>query len=107
MLPLIVSLPASETTRVGTCELKASGPNSAEIIYRPRQESEEGQGDELLCAARRAELSAIPLIWGLPAAVIEHPRCLSRGDHECDYLVRWKFGQKRSIALGALVKLLW
>ncbi len=94
---------ASETTRVGTCELKAAGPSSAEIVYRPRQESEEGQADELLCAARRAELAAIPLIWGLPAAVIEHPRCLARGDAECDYLVRWKFGQKRSIAVGALL----
>ena len=94
---------ASETTRVGTCELKAAGPSSAEIVYRPRAESEEGQGDELLCAARRAELSAIPLIWGLPAANIEHPRCLARGDAECAYQVRWRFGQKRSIALGAVL----
>jgi hypothetical protein len=94
---------AGETTRVGTCELKAAGPSSAEIIYRPRAESEEGQADELLCAARRAELAAIPLIWGLPAASIEHPRCLARGDAECAYLVRWRFGQKRSIALGALL----
>ena len=94
---------ASETTRVGTCELKAAGPNSVEIVYRPRQESEEGQADEFLCAARRAELAAIPLIWGLPAALIDHPRCLARGDAECCYVVRWKFGQKRSIALGALL----
>jgi hypothetical protein len=94
---------ASETTRVGTCELKTAGPNSAEIIYRPRPESEEDQSDELLCAARRAELSAIPLIWGLPAASIEHPRCLARGDDDCAYQVRWRFGQKRSIALGALL----
>ena len=56
-----------------------------------------------MCAARRAELAAIPLIWGLPAASIEHPKCLARGDTECDYLVRWRFGQKRSIALGALL----
>jgi hypothetical protein len=94
---------ASETTRVGTCELKASGPSSAEIVYRPRAEAEEGQADELLCAARRAELSAIPLIWGLPGATIEHPRCLCRGDAECHYIVRWKFGQRRSIALGAVL----
>jgi serine/threonine-protein kinase len=94
---------ASETTRVGTCELKASGPSTAEIVYRPRAEAEEGQADELLCAARRAELAAIPLIWGLPAAIIEHPRCLCRGDTECQYIVRWKFGQKRSIALGAVL----
>jgi eukaryotic-like serine/threonine-protein kinase len=94
---------ASETTRVGTCDLKASGPSSAEIVYRPRQDSEEGQADELLCAARRAEFASLPLIWGLPAAVIEHPRCLARGDKDCHYLVRWKFGQKRSIALGALL----
>jgi serine/threonine-protein kinase len=94
---------ASETTRVGTCELKAAGPSSAEIVYRPRQETEESQADELLCAARRAELAAIPLIWGLPSASIEHPRCLARGDAECHYIVRWKFGQKRSIALGALL----
>lgn len=94
---------ASETTRVGTSELAASGPNSAQIIYRPRAENEEGQGDELLCAARRAELAAIPLIWGLPAATIEHSRCLARGDDACDYLVRWKFGQRRSIAFGALL----
>ena len=92
---------ASETTRVGSCELKAAGPSYAEIVYRPRAESEEGQGDELLCAARRSEFAAIPLIWGLPAATIEHPRCLARGDADCDYIVRWKFGQKRSIALGA------
>lgn len=94
---------ASETTRVGTSELKSAGPSFAEIVYRPRPDSEDGQGDELLCAARRAELSAIPLIWGLPAATIEHPRCLARGDAECVYQVRWRFGQKRSIALGAVL----
>jgi len=94
---------APETTRVGTCELKAAAPNFAEIVYKPRPDSEEGQGDELLCAARRAEFAAIPLIWGLPAANIEHPRCLARGDADCDYLIRWKFGQKRSIALGGLL----
>jgi hypothetical protein len=94
---------ASETTRVGTCELKASGPSSAEIVYRPRPEVEDGQADELICAARRSELAAIPLIWGLPSAIIEHPRCICRGDAECDYLIRWKFGQKRSIALGAVL----
>lgn len=94
---------ASETTRVGTCELKASGPSSAHIVYRPRPEVEDGQADELICAARRSEFSAIPLIWGLPSATIEHPRCICRGDAECDYLIRWKFGQKRSIALGAVL----
>ncbi|HEY6078246.1 MAG TPA: serine/threonine-protein kinase [Polyangiaceae bacterium] len=94
---------ASETTRVGSCELKSAGPSFAEIVYQPRQDSEEGQADELLCAARRAEFAAIPMIWGLPSASIEHPRCLSRGDSECAYLIRWKFGQKRSIALGALL----
>ncbi|HYJ10345.1 MAG TPA: serine/threonine-protein kinase [Polyangiaceae bacterium] len=92
---------APETTRVGTYELKGAGPNFAQIVYHPRQENEEDQADELLCAARSAELRAIPLIWGLPSATIEHPRCLSRGDSECDYLVRWKFGDKGSIALGA------
>jgi serine/threonine-protein kinase len=94
---------ASETTRVGSCELKNAGPSFAEIVYHPRQETEESQTDELLCAARRAELAAIPLIWGLPAASIEHPQCLARGDAECHYVVRWKFGQKRSIALGAIL----
>jgi eukaryotic-like serine/threonine-protein kinase len=94
---------ASETTRVGTCELKASGPSSAQIVYRPRSDIEDGQADELICAARRSELAAIPLIWGLPSATIEHPRCICRGDAECDYLIRWKFGQKRSIALGAVL----
>jgi len=94
---------AAETTRVGTCELKSSGPRSAEITYRPRPEHEEGQEDELLCAARSAEFSAIPLIWGLPAASIEHPRCLARGDDECAYLIRWTFGRKRAIALGAVL----
>jgi serine/threonine protein kinase len=72
-------------------------------VYRPRPEVEDGQADELICAARRSELAAIPLIWGLPSAIIEHPRCICRGDAECDYLIRWKFGQKRSIALGAVL----
>jgi serine/threonine-protein kinase len=94
---------ASEATRVGTCELKSSGPSSAEIVYRPRPDVEDGQADELICAARRAELAAIPLIWGLPSATIEHPRCLCRGDADCDYIIRWKFGQRRSIALGAVL----
>jgi serine/threonine-protein kinase len=72
-------------------------------VYRPRSDIEDGQADELICAARRSELAAIPLIWGLPSATIEHPRCICRGDAECDYLIRWKFGQKRSIALGAVL----
>jgi serine/threonine-protein kinase len=94
---------AQEATRIGSYELKHSSASSADVVYRPRPDTESGQGDELLCAARRAELAAMPLIWGLAPAHIEHPRCLSRGDPECAYQVRWRFGGRRITALGALL----
>lgn len=43
----------------------------------------------LTCAHRRGILEAMPEIFGLPAARVEHPACLHRGDPRCVYIVRW------------------
>ncbi|MBX3182970.1 MAG: serine/threonine protein kinase [Polyangiaceae bacterium] len=80
---------ASETTRVGTYQLTEQGSREALVTYTPRPEAESPQADPLLCAARQAELAAIPRLWGLEDATVEATSCLANGDSTCTYRVRW------------------
>src|SRR5690606_26808140 len=69
---------SSEITRVGTYALVAASPGRAEITYTPRPQLDTDQTDRLLCVARLAEIAAIPRIFGLPEATVDHPACIAR-----------------------------
>ena len=80
------------------------------MTYRPRTDGSsddsidrlDNEGEELLCDARAAELAGIPQIWGLPEAVIEHPKCLAKGEDSCVYSVKWTRRRSRQgVVVGA------
>lgn len=61
-----------------------------------------------ICAARRGQMAAVPTLFDLSPAVVEHPQCMQRGDQACVYLVRWKdrpwmrrYGLRLACFLGA------
>jgi hypothetical protein len=98
---------AREVTRVGSWEMGESPATSggrrwSESVHRARlryrsigvspddsAESFDLEGEAFLCAARRGQLASIPRIWGIPAATVEHPECITRGDPECVYDLTW------------------
>ncbi|MES1179343.1 MAG: protein kinase [Myxococcales bacterium] len=92
---------SAEATRVGAYELVQLERGKAEIVYRPRPELEAEQTDVHLCAARQAELSSVPRIWGLGDAKIEHELCLAKDCSECRYVIRWDTPRRHRVALGA------
>lgn len=92
---------SAESTRMGAYELVQLERNKAEIVYRPRPELEAEQTDKLLCDTRLAELAAVPRIWGLGDAVVEHDVCLARQASECRYKVRWQAPRRHRVALAA------
>lgn len=94
---------SSEITRVGTYALVAASPGRAEITYTPRPQLDTDQTDRLLCVARLAEIAAIPRIFGLPEATVDHPACIARGDAECRYLVRWQAPNRQLIGVGCVL----
>jgi class 3 adenylate cyclase len=62
--------------------------------------------DLLFCGNRRGVLEAVPEVFGLPAAWVEHPRCVHRGDARCEYEAHWierpRWVRPTMIAGGAL-----
>ncbi|MEO6598465.1 MAG: protein kinase [Polyangiaceae bacterium] len=92
---------SAESTRVGAYELVDLEHGRAEIVFRPRPELEAEQADVLLCAARLAELSSVPRIWGLADATIEHEFCLAKESSECRYVIRWDTPRRHRVTLGA------
>lgn len=43
-----------------------------------------------ICAARRGQMAAVPTLFDLPPAIVDHPKCMQKGDDACVYLVRWQ-----------------
>ncbi len=85
---------ASESTRVGTFELRELGKGKVEVCYVPAPGTVDEQKDPLLCLARSAELEGVPVFWGLPPASIEHTECLTQNGEACRYVIRWEeYGQ--------------
>ena len=58
-------------------------------------------GEAVLCAARRGELASLTRLWGYEAAVVQHPRCITRGDPACIYGIAWKTGRPHVHAVVA------
>ncbi len=93
---------AAESTRVGSYELRVTGPRSVQVTYQPRFEVQPEQGDRRLCQARAAELRGVPRIWGLPDATVHSSQCIADGDSTCRYLVRWTVPRPQGPVWGAL-----
>ncbi len=50
------------------------------------------------CRNRIGMLEAVPTFFALPTAVVEHPKCVHRGDEYCDYHITWVASGQRYVA---------
>ena len=73
-------------SRVTDWTIEIQGNNAARIVFVPAAPEKD---DLLFCMNRRGVLEAGPLIFGLPRARLEHPRCMHAGSDTCEYRVRW------------------
>ncbi len=93
---------AAETTRVGSYTLTEQARGRLQFVYTPRADADWPQTNRLMCFARRAELRAVPRLWGLGEAHIDELSCLTRGDASCSYQVRFEAPARTgSLALAA------
>ncbi|MES1204613.1 MAG: ATP-binding protein [Pseudomonadota bacterium] len=93
--------------KVGAMTLVEARPGLVRLDYRSLPGAPEEKG-VYVCRTRSAQLAAIPTMFDLPSAEVEHPACLHRGDPVCSYLFSWKeYGDRRAaragFAIGALV----
>ncbi len=108
---------AKEVTRIGTWEIEEpAGANKnkaavtwVKMTYRLRDDNDDGQdvdvgSEDLLCAAREGELTAVPRVWGLADAEVSHESCISKGGDACVYAVRWtsSAASRQGVILGGL-----
>lgn len=75
--------------KVGIFEVIDEGPCLLDLRYRPKPDAPT-EREGLICAARRGQISAIPTLFGLPPAEVEHDACLSSGDPHCHYRITWR-----------------
>jgi len=55
----------------------------------------------LFCEMRMGMLEALPMVFGLLPARVEHPSCAYRGGETCEYEVRWSRHARVGMLLGA------
>ena len=60
----------------------------ATIEYRPKEPRFQ-ERSRLICQLRRAQLAAVPGLWGLPPATIEELECQQLGAERCLYELHW------------------
>lgn len=58
-----------------------------------------------LCALRTGMLEAVPGLYGLLPARVDHGTCLARGDDACRYDVRWRVSTNAGKTAGAVLGL--
>ena len=75
--------------KVGEIKVIESGPGLRVMEYRPREGAPTEKGPNI-CATRRGQMAAVPTLFDLPPATVEHPLCMQRGDACCRYEARWK-----------------
>lgn len=81
---------------------------SATVIYKLRDGFELSHFD---CDYAMGLLTQVPVLFGLPAATVEHPACQVRGAQECVFQLRWRrrvrrlgIRRTRSVAADALLE---
>ena len=101
---------ARELTRMGVFECQPHGDGKTTVLYKRRDDEDTGgplhpEYENLFCAARIGELIGFPRLWGLPSARLEHPCCLAKGDHACEYVLYWEPSRPRLAMAAAIVVL--
>jgi signal transduction histidine kinase len=57
----------------------------------------------LMCYGEIAQFAAIPTMFGLPPAKVEHPTCMHRGDEACIYDIRYQEPAKQYLSRTGFV----
>jgi signal transduction histidine kinase len=57
------------------------------------------ESSRYICDVRTKQLAAIPTLFDLPPAKIEHPRCMLLGADCCEYIIGWRERRTRSHAV--------
>jgi class 3 adenylate cyclase len=74
-------------SRITRWEMQSLGRGTLRATFVPAPGTVD---DPLFCGNRRGVLEAVPEVFGFPAASLEHPLCLHRGDDRCVYIAHWK-----------------
>jgi signal transduction histidine kinase len=80
--------------KIFTLETLESNPGFVRIRVR-RLEGAPETRSYLMCYGASAQLAAVPTMFGLPPAEVEHPTCIHRGNEACIYDVRYQEPAKR------------
>jgi serine/threonine protein kinase len=78
----------SVVNKISLVRVHAMGRSYAELDYSPVSPRYR-ERTPLICHLRRAQLSAVPTIWGRPPAVIHEIHCQQRGADSCRYQLHW------------------
>ncbi len=88
--------------KVGSIELVWSGPRALTLTYRCRPDAP-AEREPLICLARVGQVAAIPTLFDLPPAHVDHPVCLHRGGDACVYHVEWRPVARRLVTPAGLL----
>jgi signal transduction histidine kinase len=86
--------------KVGEMTLVESRPGLVRLEYRSRPGAPRETGS-YICRTRAAQLAAIPTMFDLQPAEVEHFACMHRGDPVCRYQFKWReYGRQRASRYG-------
>jgi len=88
--------------KVGLMTLVEARRGFVSLEYRPRPEAPLERGP-YVCYARGAQLAALPLMFDVPPAEVDHPICLHKGGACCRYELSWRDYGGRWVSRLALV----
>ena len=77
---------SSEYSRGANLTIESTSQNHAVLKAVPLPECHE---KPYQCRNRIGMLESIPTLFNLPNAVIEHPKCIHKGDAYCEYNILW------------------
>lgn len=73
---------AERVNKVAEVQALQRGRGRVRLIYRNRPTAPSERGD-FMCRSRRAQFIAIPTLFGLPRAQLDHPECMQHGAQAC------------------------
>jgi signal transduction histidine kinase len=88
--------------KIAEVQAQQRGRGRVRLIYRRLPTAPRERGD-FMCRSRRAQFSAIPTLFGLPRAKVDHPTCMQYGGHECVYDLSWQEPDRRRRATAAAI----
>jgi len=91
--------------KAGRFDVLRSTPRSLRLTYTP-VDGATREHSPYNCMMRRAQLSAVPFLLGLPTATVSESTCHVRGDACCTYDVQWQSNRRQWGAISGGVALL-